>query len=723
MSSEKTQPTVDRGPRNLAISNAVGDQREFADQLFGASSTELKSPVHNASQKNPGRRESALAESDEGSRANEREPASKSSSPSAASHSARAQGRSTLQSKSKAKPSAQSASIESRVERSDAKPGQPRAIKSVQVEPGNEPSNELAPESVDELNSDANAESASIEKPVQLSQTKSSVAAIPLRKTQAQHDPMVVAIKRDNAVLEGLRAVEEQDRDDAMENFLDRMQNEFGISPDKVMQAFQSLDIRSLAAPASETADQVLAKMGIDQLPKEQQLGVKQAYHDMVLATGEADLNEKMISIQESVNDGALSELQADATLRHLNQALEELNQAFEPQDPADRSAIKASSARAGSASADAVAKMDLEIAQLMRRRDAVASSMMSGEASSADVTGPGALAIARARGLSEDDLDNVDASGDDDDSSASELTAARSMAVRGSHALNEADSTGRSRSHADKAAGAAAVGQRAAVDSAHSASSRPASQSSSAGSSASLASGATSAAVSATPAVSTTNSTAIANAAVAGDTSAVAPKVASGSAAGLAASQQTLNRPVTQEEEKENTRELIQQAKLVIKQGGGEMRMEMKPEGLGQVHLKVNVDNGQVTVQMVTETEQAKHLLEKSLGDLKANLAAHHLRVEHMKVDVGQEIQKQMDQQSQRESSRQAAQDFLGQFREERQEFRDNQMNGNGWKQYGHGPKRAKVAPDEVAAQAAVRASASARQGLEGMKRLNLVA
>lgn len=81
--------------------------------------------------------------------------------------------------------------------------------------------------------------------------------------------------------------------------------------------------------------------------------------------------------------------------------------------------------------------------------------------------------------------------------------------------------------------------------------------------------------------------------------------------------------------------RQIMNQAQYLIKKGGGEMKVEMTPEGMGKIHMKVLVENGKVNVQMSAETSEAKKVIEGGLSELKNSLAAHQLSVDHIKVDV----------------------------------------------------------------------------------------
>jgi flagellar hook-length control protein FliK len=188
------------------------------------------------------------------------------------------------------------------------------------------------------------------------------------------------------------------------------------------------------------------------------------------------------------------------------------------------------------------------------------------------------------------------------------------------------------------------------------------------------------------------------------------------------------LERPqASSQEEQDNVRELIHQAQVVLKKGGGEIKMDLKPEGAGQVHLKVSVIDGQVNVQMLTENEATKHLLEKSLHELKSGLASHDLKLENLKVDVSQGANKNMDMDKQgddqaRQQARQFANDVMGQFRDERQAFQQGFMENPGWRQYGRPQNRANMSPESVAGTVGA-AEAAKRMRSGGSSRLNLVA
>ena len=83
------------------------------------------------------------------------------------------------------------------------------------------------------------------------------------------------------------------------------------------------------------------------------------------------------------------------------------------------------------------------------------------------------------------------------------------------------------------------------------------------------------------------------------------------------------------------NINEIMGQAQYLVKKGGGEVNVKMSPDGLGEVNLKVQLINGQLSIEMQTTDKDVKKLIEDSLSDLKSGLAAHRLSLEHVKIDT----------------------------------------------------------------------------------------
>lgn len=131
-----------------------------------------------------------------------------------------------------------------------------------------------------------------------------------------------------------------------------------------------------------------------------------------------------------------------------------------------------------------------------------------------------------------------------------------------------------------------------------------------------------------------------------------------------------------TESDVNENVKEIISRAEFLSRKGGGEMKIQLKPEGLGEVNLKVNSKNGQVSIQMVTQTEETRKILEKGLGDLRHNLMTQKLNVESIRVESSQNTQLADQQQDPQDRSSQER--FLQDFQNRNHAFRHGMFDLN---------------------------------------------
>lgn len=161
---------------------------------------------------------------------------------------------------------------------------------------------------------------------------------------------------------------------------------------------------------------------------------------------------------------------------------------------------------------------------------------------------------------------------------------------------------------------------------------------------------------------------------------------------------------------------DFVQNAQVMVREGGGEMKVTLHPEGLGEVAMKVSVDQGKVNVQMITESDEAKRLIEHQLGELKSQLTSNHLQVSDIKVDTASNLGRQMEQQYQ-DAQRQSAQLAWEQFRNDNQGWRRSFFevpSASVYKGQGGAPRDVQ-APNTVS-------SRSSNRG-PGQRRLDLVA
>jgi flagellar hook-length control protein FliK len=145
-----------------------------------------------------------------------------------------------------------------------------------------------------------------------------------------------------------------------------------------------------------------------------------------------------------------------------------------------------------------------------------------------------------------------------------------------------------------------------------------------------------------------------------------------------------TLAAQVPTEARNENINKITEHAQTLITKGGGEMKIQLRPEGMGDVLLKVKVQDGQVGIQMTTDSHEAKKLLETGMNDLKLNLAEHKLSLNHMKVDVAAQNDSNTNtNNSNNQERRDEAREFLSQFRDYNQSMRQQFAGTDGVKAY----------------------------------------
>lgn len=94
------------------------------------------------------------------------------------------------------------------------------------------------------------------------------------------------------------------------------------------------------------------------------------------------------------------------------------------------------------------------------------------------------------------------------------------------------------------------------------------------------------------------------------------------------------LNQGITESQKAENVQKLLSESSYLVKNGGGEMKVKLHPEGFGELDLKVILRDGKVQLEMVTESKEAKKILDSQIADLKLGLAAQKLSVELIKID-----------------------------------------------------------------------------------------
>ncbi|SHG58226.1 hook-length control protein FliK [Thermosyntropha lipolytica DSM 11003] len=86
---------------------------------------------------------------------------------------------------------------------------------------------------------------------------------------------------------------------------------------------------------------------------------------------------------------------------------------------------------------------------------------------------------------------------------------------------------------------------------------------------------------------------------------------------------------------EKEVFAQIVRKAELLVKQNLSEMKIELKPEFLGKMTIKIAVEEGAVTARFIAENLRVKQMLESNIAALRQSLENQGLRVEKTEVNV----------------------------------------------------------------------------------------
>ena len=83
---------------------------------------------------------------------------------------------------------------------------------------------------------------------------------------------------------------------------------------------------------------------------------------------------------------------------------------------------------------------------------------------------------------------------------------------------------------------------------------------------------------------------------------------------------------------------QVIEKAKVILSGDKSEMIMNLNPESLGKLSLKIVTERGIVAAQFVAESQQVKEVLETNMQFLKDSLEKQGLSIQGLSVSVGQE-------------------------------------------------------------------------------------
>ncbi len=75
---------------------------------------------------------------------------------------------------------------------------------------------------------------------------------------------------------------------------------------------------------------------------------------------------------------------------------------------------------------------------------------------------------------------------------------------------------------------------------------------------------------------------------------------------------------------------------KVSVEQGGGEVKMKLNPESLGEVRIKLSVASGVVKAEIIVENPEVKRIIESDTSFLRDSLGSHGLTLDKCVVEVG---------------------------------------------------------------------------------------
>jgi flagellar hook-length control protein FliK len=476
----------------------------------------------------------------------------------------------------------------------------------------------------------------------------------------------------------------------SMENFLSKMKSELGVEPEVILSAFASLDDSALLKSAKSTQDDIISQLGLDS----SQLAKANSLYDGMLAGDASNTMSEVLSAQASSNKIPSSSV---GSRQALNQTLELMNDIF-----SDRLQYLTEQ---GAAPAQALAADELNSRVFEVMQAAKEASGLSSENISVDPN-----RAAELKDILSSVVSKLDPSLNESQKLRSKTSASESLAQL--IAKNSSENLMNSPIAVTGQNALSAV-ERLGLESANLEASIQAMMSGLAQEKPSVETGESD--ISLKTDLSSFGSTLSQPLPKSSD---FASQMLTGkSGAGLEANT---------EQRTQNIQDLVEQTQLVIKKGGGEVTVQMRPEGMGQVQLKVDVENGKINVQLLTESKEAKSFLEKDIKELKNQFLADKINVQGLKIEVATDIKQggldsRQNHEQAKEQAKNFAQDFMNQFRDERQSWRQDMMSQNSSRGYRE-PKRSPIEPDAVTSRSVGASSVGAKSnGVD--RRLNLVA
>jgi len=85
---------------------------------------------------------------------------------------------------------------------------------------------------------------------------------------------------------------------------------------------------------------------------------------------------------------------------------------------------------------------------------------------------------------------------------------------------------------------------------------------------------------------------------------------------------------------------QIVEKAALNLNNGKSQVRIELRPEFLGSVRMKITTENHLVTLRILTELPVVKEMIENNISQLKTDLQSHGLEINKLDVSVANDSQ-----------------------------------------------------------------------------------
>jgi flagellar hook-length control protein FliK len=90
-----------------------------------------------------------------------------------------------------------------------------------------------------------------------------------------------------------------------------------------------------------------------------------------------------------------------------------------------------------------------------------------------------------------------------------------------------------------------------------------------------------------------------------------------------------------------------VQQFKGEFSAAKNEMNIELKPESLGKIEVRLNLNEGKIDARMLVENKLVQTQLESSMKEIKSDLIKQGINIEQFKIETAKAGPRQVEQQN----------------------------------------------------------------------------